>query len=90
MNQQTSKILLSESIRIGDEILSQAKYDDIGIYWETVEVRYDLNKLIEWKFLDNIYSGTPGIILYIIALYDATKDNKYKRIIECKIHFEIL
>jgi len=68
--------LLSEARRIGDWLLENAKSDESGLYWETMEL--DLERNISFKISEGIYCGTAGIILFLMELYKHTNDERYR------------
>lgn len=67
--------ILNEAIQIGDDLLSRAKQNEIGTYWESMTL--DANRKITWETTENLYSGVSGIILFLSELYKKTKDEKY-------------
>jgi len=67
------KEFLEEAIRIGDEFLDTAKRDNSGIYWESL--RYGAGDH-SWSAGDSIYSGVGGITLFLMELYQETKEEK--------------
>jgi hypothetical protein len=74
--------LLTEAKRIGEEIYNKRKEDETGIYWETIGINFGEGPKFLMTVSENIYSGSCGIILFYIALYKITKDDKYINI--CK------
>ena len=66
--------LLSEALRIGDDLLKRADYDKQGIFWNILD--YD-NIKASWYISNDIYLGTPGICLFLIELYKLTYNDKY-------------
>lgn len=72
--------ILNEAKRIGNEIISKAKKDQYGIYWETLA--FDLNKKTKWDHKENLYSGDAGIILFIAELANQFPEEKYKSFVE--------
>jgi len=65
---------LNEAINIGDRLLKSAKRDKHGIFWETPST---YNNVITWSSGESIYGGNSGIVLFLIALYSETKNEKY-------------
>ena len=59
--------LLSAAIEIGEDILSKAEKEEIGISWKTLSM--DSNQNSSWNKSEGIYGGVSGIALLIVALY---------------------
>lgn len=59
----------------GEDFLHKAVKDNNGWYWKVYEV-YN-GKIKEEKLSDSIYSGMAGTLLFLIQLYETTKEDKY-------------
>src|SRR5690625_4593921 len=72
------KLLLNESISIGDELLDVAIKTNDGWYWKTVIRDYDedLDKY-SWEVTGNLYIGVAGIALFFLELYKKTKEKRF-------------
>lgn len=75
MNNTIKEKALSEALRIGDEILSQAKTDEKGMSWETMASFNDTE--VGWAKSESLYNGVAGICLFLLELYNFTKNTKY-------------
>lgn len=75
MDTQIADKLLSESIRIGDDLLQRAEKGKNGYSWKTMSTGE--NQEIVWEQSEGIYSGVSGIVLFFIELYKQAKDKKY-------------
>lgn len=69
-------VYLQEAVRIGDELIKNARSDEHGWYWNTLvlQVGYHLKEAQS----ENIASGVSGIILFLIELYKHTNAKKYQ------------
>ncbi|HIP72804.1 MAG TPA: hypothetical protein EYH05_15600, partial [Anaerolineae bacterium] len=67
---------LDEALRIGDELLASAETHEQGISWQTMGLQPG-NQKIQWHYSPTIYTGVSGIVLFLLALYQQTKDTKY-------------
>ncbi len=65
---------LKEAIRIGDGFIEKSLKGEVGIYWKTLTYS-DGNTT--WKESESIYSGVSGIALFLMELFEATKEEKY-------------
>jgi hypothetical protein len=71
---------LGEAVRIGNQLLQSANRDAYGISWATVTTdRYDEPIL---HTVEDIYSGTSGIALFLLELYRQTGDSTYLQAVE--------
>ncbi len=78
MADQFKNDLLKEAIRIGDDILQKAKTDKNGTYWETLTSFEEGGEYKTKLYVaDSIYSGSAGIILFLIELHKKTNDIIY-------------
>jgi hypothetical protein len=68
---------LQEAIRFGDKILAAADRQDDGWSWPTLEQDFGGNKAKKWYTHYNLYNGTGGICIYLISLYEVTRQEKY-------------
>jgi hypothetical protein len=75
MDKITSQRILSEAIRIGDELLKHAETDKDGMSWETMASTG--NNDITFSKSESMYTGVAGIALFLLELYRATGDLKY-------------
>jgi hypothetical protein len=75
MNRETRQQILNEAIRIGDELLSLAEYDENSISWKSMSMDNEQN--IVWHKSESIYGGVSGIVLFLLELYRQTKNEKY-------------
>ena len=67
--------ILSEAIRIADDILSKAEKEKAGVSWKTLS--QDMNQNSSWNKSENIYSGVSGIVIFLLELYKVTNEKKY-------------
>lgn len=74
-NNELREQLSKEVIRIGEWLLSMAKKDSSGMWWETMNM--DLERNITWRQSESIYSGVSGIVLFFLELHKFTSDPKY-------------
>ncbi|MCL5952738.1 MAG: hypothetical protein M1132_13640 [Chloroflexi bacterium] len=75
MNQEDQCRCLNETIRIGDELLSSAKFEADRASWTTM--LFDEHANIIWRELVTIYNGVCGIVLFLLELYKRTEAEKY-------------
>jgi hypothetical protein len=75
-NNELKKQVTEEVIRIGDWLLSRAKKDGDGMYWESQTM--DMERNIEWREAENIYAGVAGIVLFLLELHKFTGKPEYK------------
>lgn len=73
---ELKKDVLKEVIRIGDWLLSIAKKDDSGMWWESIGK--NLDHTISWSTHANVYSGVSGIVLFLLELGKLTGESRYK------------
>ncbi len=71
----TESKLLQEAERIGQQLLSRAKKDNNGVYWETITM--DNNRQHVWEVSESIYGGCAGIALFFMELYKHTGNKLY-------------
>lgn len=72
----TDNYLIDEAIKIAEQLITQLEFDDKGCFWKTVH--YDpVSETYSRKLSINILNGAPGIILFILDLYNHTKDISY-------------
>lgn len=64
----------NQAILIGDQILNEIKTDSDGYFWETHEIRAGI---IVKEATYDLYSGTSGILLFLLELYEYTGDQKF-------------
>lgn len=65
---------LQHARAIGELILDDIKYDDHGAFWETYDIHHgEIMSEVHY----GIYSGSAGILLFLVELYHQTKDEKY-------------
>jgi len=76
------QVLLQEAVRIGNELLDQAKTDEHGIYWESMTMASDETRAISFVKSEGIYSGNAGILLFLAELYKQTQDQRYYKAVE--------
>lgn len=71
---------LKEAERIAQELLQKAKYDNGGMYWETMTSKTlpSGEYTTDWQVSDSIYSGVSGIVLFFIELAKVTKKKEYE------------
>ncbi|MCP5053354.1 MAG: hypothetical protein GY940_39685 [bacterium] len=74
-NDETRSRLLKEAVRIGEQLLTEAKTGDNGMSWETMGM--DEKQEIYFQETTSIYSGVAGISLFFLELYKQTKDDRY-------------
>src|SRR5215469_13976551 len=67
---------LQEAQRIGDQILKTALQNEHGIYWKTADLNQTDNS-VSWIAVESLYTGTSGIALFLLELYEKTHDKKY-------------
>jgi rhamnogalacturonyl hydrolase YesR len=75
MKNQTNHTLLSEAIRIGDELIKKAKRDIHGTYWNSIST--DGHGKVAWASSEGLYGGVSGISWFLLTLYKQTNDQKY-------------
>ncbi len=66
--------LREEAVRIGDWLLSRTLRHPYGWSWKTINQR---GEQIRWEELSSVYNGVGGIVLYFLALYRYTEEEKY-------------
>lgn len=66
---------LIEAMRIGDQIVESAHEEKKGISWITP--LQGINKNATWSKQTNIYSGSCGIVLFLLSLYEVTGKDVY-------------
>lgn len=81
MKDKLKERVLSEAIRIGEDLYNKRIEDEDGIYWKTMSVDSKSKKIV-WNISENIYSGVSGIALFYLSLYKVTNEIKYLNI--CK------
>src|SRR5699024_12555726 len=71
------KLLLNESISIGDELLDVAIKTNDGWCWKTVIRDYDedLDKY-SWDVTGKLYIGVAWIALFFLVLYKKAKEKR--------------
>lgn len=69
------ELVLNEAIRIGNQLLEEAKSDADGLYWETMDM--DMDRNISFRVLETLYSGSVGVVLFFQELYRVTGDKQY-------------
>lgn len=70
------KELYKEVIRIADDIIENAQKSSDEIFWNTMSYDVEKNEISLHDHRD-IYSGTSGIILFLLEVYKISKDEKY-------------
>ncbi|HEY8956157.1 lanthionine synthetase LanC family protein, partial [Chitinophaga sp.] len=69
-----NNLYLAAAVAIGDQLVRESRNGSDGIYWET----YDIEDGLAFKVYDtDIYSGSAGIILFLIELYNITGTSTY-------------
>ena len=76
LDAQCKEKILNAAIEIGDMMLDLQKTDEHGTYWETMSLGPD--KDILWTVSEGIYSGSAGIVVFLLELYKQTGDERYK------------
>lgn len=76
-----NQIALEEAILIANDIISEAKKDENGIFWETLELSPS-TKIYNHTISENIYIGNSGILLFLTELYRINKSEDLLKIIE--------
>jgi hypothetical protein len=66
---------LERSIKLADELVKSVIESDSGVFWESNGLTDDYS-LYQYRS-ENLHSGVPGPILYLIALYKALKKEEY-------------
>jgi hypothetical protein len=77
---KNKKAFLDEAISIGTRLLSKAKSQNDGIYWETISMEPD--QKIGSQVSETLYSGSAGIGLFFIELYRHTGNYVYLKTAE--------
>lgn len=72
-------ILDAEITTTANFLKEQMKRDATGYYWETIHYDSQVNAFSE-KFNTSIWNGTPGIIIFFLALYAHSKEEEYREI----------
>src|SRR5579859_6283526 len=73
---------LQEAQRIGDQLLKTAlQNEEHGIYWKTADLNTSDNS-VTWITVESLYTGTSGIALFLLILYQQTNDKKYLKTAE--------
>lgn len=67
--------ILREAVRIGDDLLSQAKQDENGKYW--MAMGQDVRGQITWNSTADLYLGASGIALFFMDLFRMTQSERY-------------
>ena len=75
VDKKTKVNFLLEAKRIGDRMLSEGKTDRNGLYW--LRLVMDVSGNITWSASTSLYSGTPGIALFYLELYNETHEGQY-------------
>ncbi|MGE5342681.1 MAG: lanthionine synthetase LanC family protein [Candidatus Omnitrophota bacterium] len=75
MNKLQQEQLIMEARRIGDKLLSDAKTDTMGMYWETLNM--DLNRVTSFHVTESIYGGVSGIVLFFLELFKQSQEQRY-------------
>ncbi len=75
MNNNFKNELLTEAIRIGDDLLHRVEKDANGFSWQTMGMGE--KQAVVWNKSEGLYSGVAGIVLFFIELYKQTKNQKY-------------
>ncbi len=75
-NNELRDRMSKEAIRIGEWLLSRAKKEGSGMWWETMDM--DLERNISWRESESIYTGVSGIVLFFLELHKFTSESKYK------------
>lgn len=65
------------ALDIADSLLNEAKHSPDGMYWETVNLINVAENRIERDFSESIYTGSTGILLFLIEAYRYTRHEKY-------------
>ncbi len=76
-NKELREAVLGEAVRIGEWLISIAKRDDNGLYWETMSM--DMDRNVTWQKSEGIYSGVSGIALFFLELFKQTGKEEYKQ-----------
>jgi rhamnogalacturonyl hydrolase YesR len=74
MEEPLRQRILNEAIRIGDELLSKAEVDALGLSWKTIAQD---GSTIRWEKSEDIYQGVCGLVLFFGQLYQQTNQEKY-------------
>ncbi len=74
MDQSLTTDLHDEVLRIGDWLLARTLRHPQGWSWKTIRQE---GTRISWKEQDNVYNGVGGIVLFFLALYQYTRQEKY-------------
>ncbi|WP_028523374.1 lanthionine synthetase LanC family protein [Runella limosa] len=86
VNQQNNLniALINEAIRIADKLIDKSIISEKGCFWEGISVGIDNYGNTTYNLCENysIYSGTSGIALFFIKIYNLTNDEKYLDILE--------
>nr|WP_315032433.1 lanthionine synthetase LanC family protein [uncultured Chryseobacterium sp.] len=67
---------------ITNDLLSHAKEDSNGIYWETWSPIHFLEKNYSKEVLAGLYNGNAGILLYLMEVFSITQDEKLRTILQ--------
>lgn len=70
----TKNILIKEAQKIADLLITTAIKTDSGVSWKTHQSE---DNEITWFDSDNLYNGTSGVALFLLELYNITKEEKY-------------
>jgi hypothetical protein len=74
-NNELRTRVANEAIRIGEWLLSLAKKDSSGMWWDTLNM--DMERNISWHASESIYAGVSGIVLFFLELHKLTAEPKY-------------
>ena len=74
MEEKLRDQFLQEADGIGCELMRRAKYDNYGVYWDTLRKVGPNN---EWRSSEDLYAGNAGIILFLAELAYAVSHTNY-------------
>ncbi len=79
--------LIDAARRIGDEIIDNAITSEDGTAtWITIGIVTDYEKIVMRPMTVNLYDGLCGVTLFMTALYDITREQKYRDIAEATLN----
>ncbi|MEO1049730.1 MAG: lanthionine synthetase LanC family protein [Bacteroidota bacterium] len=68
--------LLDEAKRIGDQLIALAIVENDTVYWHTIKT-INPDGQVQWKASTHLYDGASGIALYLIRLFEQSRETKY-------------
>ncbi len=79
-NSITKEELVQEAVDIGNQLVSNAIYDNGGCNWIYFDYIFKANRYNIQTLDDSLYAGRTGVALFLAALSKITGDNKFRQV----------